>query len=77
MSNVLFHHNKKLNKLQGKSLLNSLIMLSEECINNQLIPADVLKKSKFRGDWPFGGRKKIRRCPHHHPFEDDDSDTDS
>ena len=52
-------------------MLDSLIMLSEESINNQLIPADVLKKSKFRNDWPFGSKKKIRRCPHHHAFEDE------
>ena len=27
--NIAFHHNKKLSKIQGKSLLNSLIMLSD------------------------------------------------
>ena len=66
--NIAFHHNKKLSKIQGKSLLNSLIMLSDESINNQLIPADVLKKSKFRSDWPFGTKKKVKRCPHHHIY---------
>ena len=51
-------------------------MLSEECINNQLIPADILKKNKFKSDWPFNKRKR-HRCPHHRQPFDEDSEEDS
>ena len=56
--NIAFHHNKKLNKNQNKLLVNSLIMLTEESINHQLIPADIMKKNKFKNDWPFGRKEK-------------------
>lgn len=57
--NIAFHHNKKLNKNQPRGLEYSLVMLSEDAINGQLIPADVLKKNKFKGDWPYG-KKDIK-----------------
>ena len=52
-------------------------MLSEECINNQLIPADILKKSKFKSDWPFNRRKRGHRCPNNRHHFDEDSEEDS
>ena len=36
-------------------------MLTEESINQQLIPGDVLKKNNFKSDWPFGKKEKQRR----------------
>lgn len=59
--NIAFHHNKKLNKNQGKLLLNSLIMLTEDSINAQLIPPDVLKKNKFKSNWPYGKKENQRK----------------
>ena len=68
--NIAFHHNKKLNKISNKVLTSP--QFNENCINTQLIPADILKKNKFRSDWPFGkkGHRKRRRI---NDFQSDDS----
>ena len=64
--NIGFHHNKKLNKGNPKVLLNSLIMLTDDSINSQLVPPDALKKSKFKNDWPLGKDPKRRERERRH-----------
>jgi hypothetical protein len=50
-------------------------MLTEENINTQLIPHDLLKKNKFRSDWPFG--RKIVRKEFNREEEEESNEEDS
>ncbi len=75
--NIAFHHNKKLTRAQTRSPLNALL-LNEDAINAQLIPVDVLKKSKFKQEWSLG-RDPPKKNHNNRPeerFSDSDSDSD-